>query len=128
MNLTVPAAVAALETAFLDMLREGPAASAGSSRARGRSPLPVAPRTCPALALAVRKEFDGDLQDGQFAFRLLDAQRKPLQVVRNDASGEVAFGAIDYTLADAGTTFTHYVEEVDACGCACLLLDRRRRT
>ena len=90
--------------------------------------MPVAPRTCPALALTVRKEFDGDLQDGQFAFCLLDAQRKPLQVVRNDASGEVAFGAIDYTLADEGATFTHYVEEVDACGCACLLLDRRRRT
>lgn len=78
--------------------------------------MPVAPRTCPALALTVRKEFDGDLQDGQFAFRLLDAQRKPLQVVRNDASGEVAFGAIDYTLADVGTTFTYYVEAVVACG------------
>ena len=50
MNLTVPAAVAALETAFLDMLREGPAASAGSSRARGRLRLPAARSAPPHLS------------------------------------------------------------------------------
>ena len=53
MNLTVPAAAAALETAFLDMLREGPEASGRSSPRRGRSRWPAAPRPCPARSFLV---------------------------------------------------------------------------
>ena len=63
-----------------------------------------------SLALTATKSLDGrDLADGEFEFQLKDADGNVLQTKTNDADGNVAFGAIDYTAAG---TYTYTVSEV----------------
>lgn len=54
--------------------------------------------------LEISKKLHGrELQEGEFAFELLDLDGNLLQVVKNDADGTVPFAVIVYGLDDVGT-------------------------
>ena len=73
------------------------------------------------VTLKARKEFtNSQIKAGQFSFSLKDADHKVLQTVALPAStgeegstgrAEVSFTAIQYTLKDAGQTYTYYITE-----------------
>lgn len=60
---------------------------------------------------AIKHLEGGTLQDGQFTFTLKDQDGTKLDTQKNDASGNVTFKEINYTLSDVGKTFTYTIEE-----------------
>lgn len=54
-----------------------------------------------------------DMTRYQFRFQLLSETGELLKTAANDAEGNVAFGAVGYTEADAGHTYTYRIVEVD---------------
>ena len=66
-----------------------------------------------SMPLSAAKTLNGKAPEaGKFSFELKDAAGNVLQTRSNDAGGNVTFKAIEYTLADAGKTFTYTISEV----------------
>ncbi|WP_312105095.1 Spy0128 family protein [Pygmaiobacter massiliensis] len=62
--------------------------------------------------LKAHKSLSGrPLAAEQFEFTLSDESGAKLQTVKNDASGNVVFEALNYTTADIGKTFTYTIQE-----------------
>ncbi|MBR4080868.1 MAG: hypothetical protein IKK21_03675, partial [Clostridia bacterium] len=47
-----------------------------------------------------------------FSFELLDSEGNVIEIVKNAADGSFSFSALNYTLADAGQTYTYLVQEI----------------
>ena len=66
-----------------------------------------------AVVLEGTKELTGrDLAADEFAFEVVDALGNVVATGTNDAAGKIIFSAINYSVADAGKTFTYTVREV----------------
>jgi len=65
-----------------------------------------------ARLFATKRVEGRDLEVGQFAFQLADADGEVLQVVRNDAAGRATFAPLAYTLEDVGD-HTYTISEVN---------------
>lgn len=64
--------------------------------------------------LQATKSLSGcEMRRYQFRFQLLDARGAVVRYANNDAEGNVVFGALNYTEADAGQTYTYTMEEID---------------
>lgn len=66
-----------------------------------------------SIVLSATKQLIGaDLKAGQFKFSLTDEEGKVVDTASNDVNGAVSFKELKYTQADAGKTFTYYIQEV----------------
>ena len=71
--------------------------------------------------LKAHKSLSGrPLAAEQFEFTLSDESGAKLQTVKNDASGNVVFEALNYTTADIGKTFTYTIQETAKNAARCV--------
>lgn len=69
-------------------------------------------KTTADKSLQAQKTLDGrPIQYGQFTFELRDASGNLVRTASNDEKGAVSFGALHYTNADSGKTYTYTITE-----------------
>lgn len=72
-------------------------------------------KTTAGVTLQAKKTLSGrDIQYGQFTFELKDADGTLVRSAANDENGNVAFGALYFSNADSGKTFTYTISERNA--------------